>query len=93
LIFLSFFDIIIIDKNERNDVMRDGFPIRGSFDRFCAEWNKETFLEGAFGGPMDFDEYLDDPETGVGDPTFDHFSKEIGDYMLPTDIGLEVYKL
>jgi hypothetical protein len=93
LIFLSFFDIIIIDKNERNDIMRDGFPIRGSFDRFCAEWDKETFLEGAFGGPMDFDEYLDDPETGVGDPTFDHFSKEIGDYMLPTDIGLEVYKL
>ena len=73
--------------------MRDGFPIIGSFDRFAAEWHKETFLEGAFGGPMDFDEYLDDPETGVGDPTFDHFSKEIGDYMLPTDIGLEVYKL
>lgn len=62
------------------------------FEAFCKQWNYDTFLEGAFGGPMDFDEYLDDPETGAGDPTFDHFSKEIADYMLPTDIGLEVYK-
>ena len=73
--------------------MRNGFSIEGDFDRFVKLWRKYTYMEGAFGGPMDFDEYLDDPETGVGDPTFDHFSKEITDYMLPTDIGLEVYKL
>lgn len=73
--------------------MRNGFPIEGAFDLFVKKWREYTFMEGAFGGPMDFDEYLDDPETGVGDPTFDYFSKEITDYMLPTDIGLEVYKL
>ena len=73
--------------------MERGFFIKGDFDRFAARWNRETFLEGAFNDIMDFDEYLDDPETGVGDPTFDHFSKEIGDVMLPTDIGLEVYVL
>lgn len=67
--------------------------IRASdFNRFASRWHEETFLEGAFGGLMDFDEYLNDPETGFGDPTFDHFSKEINDYMLPTDIGLEEYK-
>jgi hypothetical protein len=62
------------------------------FRAFAKLWKDDTFMEGAFGGPMDFDEYLDDPETGAGEPTFDHYSKEIADYMLPTDIGLEEWK-
>jgi hypothetical protein len=62
------------------------------FRAFAKLWKDDTFIEGAFGGPMDFDEYLDDPETGAGDPTFDHFVDEIADYMLPTDIGLEEWK-
>lgn len=62
------------------------------FKAFKREWNYDAFMEGAFGGPMDFDEYLDDPETGVGNPTFDHFINEITDYMLPIDIELEEWK-
>ena len=63
------------------------------FRTFAKQWKNDTFMEGVFGGPMDFDEYLDDPETGADEPTFDHYSKEITDYMLPTDIGLEEWKL
>ena len=63
------------------------------FRAFSKQWFDDTFMEGACGGPMDFDEYLDDPETGAGEPEFDRYSKEIADYMLPTDIGLEVYKI
>lgn len=62
------------------------------FRAFTKLWKDDTFMEGTFGGPMDFDEYLDDPETGAGKPTFDHFVDEIADYMLPTDIGLEEWK-
>lgn len=67
-----------------------GTRIQGDLDRFSDWWKEETFLEGAF-GPMDFDEYLDDPETGYDDPIFAVYSKEITDYMLLTDIGLEEY--
>jgi hypothetical protein len=74
--------------------MKGMINVRDSyFKAFMEQWVKDTFMEGAFGGPMDFDEYLDDPETGAGDLEFDTYSKEITDYMLPTDIGLEVYKL
>lgn len=62
------------------------------FKAFERKWNYDAFMEGAFGSPMDFDEYLDDPETGAGDPIFDYFVDEITDYMLPTDIELEEWK-
>ena len=48
-------------------------------------WREATFLAGAF-SDTDFDEFLDDPECGVGNPTFEMFAKEINDYLLPCDV-------
>lgn len=62
------------------------------FSAFVKQWMDDTFMEGAFGGPADFDEYLYDYETGAGDSAFDNFSKEIADCILPADIELEVWK-
>ena len=49
------------------------------------EWKRSTFLAGAF-GDIDFDEFLDDPECGVGNPAFDVYADEINDYLLPHEI-------
>ena len=42
-------------------------------DEFANFWDLETFFQGAFNDERDFDEYLDDPETGVGEEVFDYF--------------------
>ena len=48
-------------------------------------WHEATFLMGAF-GDTDFDEFLDDPECGVGNQAFDQYADEINDYLLPCDV-------
>lgn len=57
-----------------------------NFETFAALWHQETFLAGAFNDIESFDSYLDSPECGVGDPTFDYFSREILDVELPTKL-------
>ena len=53
------------------------------FASFAQAWRRETFLAAAFGDERDFDEFLDDPECGVGNEAFDEFADEINGYLLP----------
>ena len=47
------------------------------FATFSQAWKRETFLAAAFNDERDFDEFLDDPECGVGNKAFDEFADEI----------------
>ena len=54
-----------------------------NFRDFSRVYRYETFMAGAFNDEQDFDAFLDDPECGVGNPTFDEYSDEINDFLLP----------
>lgn len=47
-------------------------------------WRKETFMAAAFNEMEDFDSFLDDPETSVGNEVFDEYAGEIFAVEFPT---------
>ena len=53
------------------------------FNSFAKAYRYNTFMEAAFNGERDFDEFLDDPEYGVGNEAFDEFASEINTVLLP----------
>ena len=53
------------------------------FEDLENEWRYDTFMAVAFNDERDFDEYLDDEETGISDEAFDNYSDEINDYLFP----------
>lgn len=55
-----------------------------NFNEFASLWHYSTFMAAAFSEEQDFDAFLDDPECGVGNPSFDMYANEINEYMLPT---------
>ena len=54
-----------------------------NFKDFERIWREETFLAAAFNEMEDFDSFLDDPLCGVGNSSFDEFSEEINEVLLP----------
>lgn len=59
------------------------------FKDFKEAYRRQTFLEGAFNDIEDFDSFLDDPECGFGNPTFDNYSEEIIRTEFPIIFGEE----
>lgn len=55
-----------------------------NFNEFASLWHQSTFMAAAFNDIQDFDAFIDDPECGVGNPSFDMYANEINEYMLPT---------
>ena len=55
-----------------------------NFNQFTSLWHQSTFMTAAFNDEQDFDAFLDDPECGMGNPSFDRYANEINDYILPT---------
>lgn len=53
------------------------------FEDFEKKWHYDTFMAASFNDERDFDEYLDDEETGIGDEAFDRYSDEINDCLFP----------
>lgn len=55
-----------------------------NFNEFASLWHHSTFLAAAFNDEQDFEAFLDDPECGVGNPSFDMYADEINEYIVPT---------
>lgn len=55
-----------------------------NFNEFASLWRQSTFMAAAFNDIQDFDAFIDDPECGVGNPSFDMYANEINDYIFPT---------